>query len=323
MALRDLASDFSARAGGALSGFREKLSGGAAAGRGNDRNNGYDEYGYDEYGYEDTGSGNGAYNPYDNPYDEYSYNYEEDSPRGGSSRSGGRVSYPSLVTADDIRANTQASERARREGAGTAGRRSYSSNRVSVGYSDEVSDEAPAPVKSEAGRSKGYDSLFTSTSNTVSSSTPIEEVSVSSRPAGFTSTAKPTSAAYVSSVKAGATSSAASSAAASTVSFDPYAAYQGSGSTSYTSARNLKVLVPAAYGDVESIARTVKVGDVVVLNLAEVDGDLSKRVLDFSFGVASALDARVDCVGNKVFAISKGAALTSEETEKLKTQGVL
>ena len=50
---------------------------------------------------------------------------------------------------------------------------------------------------------------------------------------------------------------------------------------------------------------------------------LSKRILDFSFGVSSALDASVDCVADKVFVISRGAALTDAERMSLRGQGVL
>ena len=329
MDIRDMASDLSSRAGGAISGLKDRFSG-------NSRNNyddGYDEYGYDEYGYDDSYQDSG-YSPYDNPYDEYSYDYERDAPESGRSRSGSRVSYPSLVSADDIKASTQATERARREGTTERSRSSYSSNRVSVGYADSPEDLP----RTEAGRSRGYDSLFTpSSSATVSSSTPLEEVAVSSRPAGYASTTVTPSQAYVAQAREGqspasvasaaTTASAASAATASSTasasSFDPYAAYQGQGVSSYTSTRSLKVIAPKVYGEVENVSRSLKAGDVVVLKLSATDGDLSKRILDFSFGVASALDARVDCIADKVFVIAKGAALSNDETEKLKTMGVL
>ena len=51
--------------------------------------------------------------------------------------------------------------------------------------------------------------------------------------------------------------------------------------------------------------------------------DLSKRVLDFSFGVASALDANVECPASKVFAIARGNGLTEAEKRNLVSQGVL
>ena len=51
--------------------------------------------------------------------------------------------------------------------------------------------------------------------------------------------------------------------------------------------------------------------------------DLSKRILDFSFGVASALDANVECPGDKVFAIARGNALSEDEKRRLRNQGAL
>ena len=79
----------------------------------------------------------------------------------------------------------------------------------------------------------------------------------------------------------------------------------------------------AMSGDVERVARAVKSGDVVVLAMRNTPDDLSKRLLDFSFGVASALDANVECPGQKVFAIAKGNALTEDEKRRLRAQGVL
>ena len=67
----------------------------------------------------------------------------------------------------------------------------------------------------------------------------------------------------------------------------------------------------------------IVVGDVVVLDLAATPGDLAKRVLDFSFGVASALDARVDCIAEKVFIICRGEGLTLTERGSLRIQGII
>lgn len=89
------------------------------------------------------------------------------------------------------------------------------------------------------------------------------------------------------------------------------------------SSRNLVVLSPREYGEVEKVSRSLKAGDAVVLNLKAVPADLSKRVLDFSFGVASALDANVDCIGDKVFTITRFAQLSDAETMRLRGQGIL
>lgn len=106
-------------------------------------------------------------------------------------------------------------------------------------------------------------------------------------------------------------------------SYDPYDAYSGTGSMSYASKRKLTVVRPMAYGDVEQVARALKAGDVVVLAMRTTPDDLSKRILDFSFGVASALDANVECPAEKVFAIARGNALTEDEKRNLSLQGVL
>ena len=62
---------------------------------------------------------------------------------------------------------------------------------------------------------------------------------------------------------------------------------------------------------------------IVVLALKESGADLSKRILDFSFGVAAALDARIECVAPDVFTLNMGDALTLEEKHRLRRQGVM
>ena len=83
------------------------------------------------------------------------------------------------------------------------------------------------------------------------------------------------------------------------------------------------VVRPTSYNDVERVSRALKAGDAVVLAMRATPDDLSKRVLDFSFGVASALDASVECPAPKVFAIARGIGLTDAEKRSLTSQGVL
>ena len=87
--------------------------------------------------------------------------------------------------------------------------------------------------------------------------------------------------------------------------------------------RSLTVVKPTVYGDVERVSKAVKAGDVVVLVMRNTPDDLSKRILDCSFGVASALDANVECPGDKVFAIARGNALSEDEKRRLRNQGAL
>ena len=71
------------------------------------------------------------------------------------------------------------------------------------------------------------------------------------------------------------------------------------------------------------MARALKAGDVAVLVLAGTAPELAKRVLDFSFGAACALDASVDCPAEKVFVIARGQGLTDAERKQLAAQGIL
>ncbi len=89
-------------------------------------------------------------------------------------------------------------------------------------------------------------------------------------------------------------------------------------------ASHLEIIKPVAYADVEKIANAAKSGKSTVLVVEETKPALAKRILDFSFGVASALNLNVDKAAERVFIISKGSEmLTSEEREYLNKQGVL
>lgn len=134
--------------------------------------------------------------------------------------------------------------------------------------------------------------------------------------------------AYDLEAEAGASSNGFPSDAASNAASydDPYVAYVApdtAGQQSFVAKRHLSIIAPMSYGDVEGVARALKAGDVVVLVLTRTPDALSKRVLDFSFGAASALDASVDSVANKVFAITRDHGLTPSERTELRSQGVL
>lgn len=106
-------------------------------------------------------------------------------------------------------------------------------------------------------------------------------------------------------------------------SFDPYEAYSGAGAVAHAPSRSVVVLEPVQYAEVERVAKSLRAGDVVVLVLRNTQDQLAKRILDFSFGAASMVDARVDCIADKVFAISCGAALSDAERFELRSKGVM
>lgn len=86
----------------------------------------------------------------------------------------------------------------------------------------------------------------------------------------------------------------------------------------------LEIVKPKVYSDVEKIATAAKAGKTVVLTLVGTKSELAKRILDFSFGVASALNKNVDKADDKVFVISKGTEmLSADEREYLVKKGVL
>lgn len=268
----------------------------------------YDDYddGYaDEYG-DDCGEGYDEFAEYGPDYDRTRTGTRYDAPdavttrapRASSRSSRSDSGFPRLVSIDDVRAHTRIPDSLNRDPLPARRVTSSSGTLLRRGGDRTVVDAtAPAPSspayvaaetaarEAEQSRSEGLESLFSST-------TPARDAD--SAPSASTRS-----------------------------SFDPYEAYSGSGTTAHDPSRSLTVLMPNAYGDVERIAKILKAGDAVVLSLRSTPDQLSKRVLDFSFGVASALDARVECIADKVFSITRDAALTDAERTALRGKGVL
>ena len=267
--------------------LKDKL--GFGGGRSDRHDDYYDDSYYDDY---DDSSAGQSYDPdtYGDPYDRLEYTTRST----GSSRSvgsrSGRYSTPQLVSSGDIRATTSA-----------------------YGVS-EVAAKPQIDVPSVTRQAEEKESV----------SKIAEDFSIpASSYTDFVSPYKHTS-------PAGGSASAGESSFSSTVPFPSTADASSASSTqdasashSSSTARELTVLKPASYEDVASVAQSVRAGHIVVLSLRQTDPALSKRVLDFSFGVASALTAQVECVAEKTFVILQGRELTLEEKHKLAKQGVL
>lgn len=89
-------------------------------------------------------------------------------------------------------------------------------------------------------------------------------------------------------------------------------------------ATHLEIVRPGAYADVEKIATAAKAGKSVILVVSQTKPALAKRILDFSFGVASALNMNVDKAADRVFVLSRGAEMLSEdERSYLVDEGIL
>jgi cell division inhibitor SepF len=77
--------------------------------------------------------------------------------------------------------------------------------------------------------------------------------------------------------------------------------------------RRLEHIRPMAYADAEQVAQELRRGSVVVLDLRPTRPELAKRILDFSFGVASALEGQVDRHADRVYVFTRNGSLTDEE----------
>lgn len=270
--------------------LKDKL--GFGGGRSDRRDDYYDDPYYDDYADPEPaqGSYDSGYDPdtYGDPYDRLEYTTRSTgSSRPVGSRSG-RFSSAQLVSSGDIRATTSA-----------------------YGVSDVAAKptmELPSvPHRTEAEERESVSKIAEDFSIPASSYT------------DFVSPYKHSSSASASSSAALFTPSASSSSAVSGSSDDA----SGVSTHSASLAREIVVLKPTSYEDVSSIAQSVRAGKIVVLYLRQTDPALSKRVLDFSFGVASALIAQVDCLAEKTFVVLQGKELTLEEKHNLAKQGVL
>ena len=274
--------------GGVLDGIKSKLGIGAKKDDSRDSYDGYDSYdSYDDHG-------DDAYDDYDS-YDSYG-DYETTNPnrkvyneyRSHDNRATASegVTRPRLVSIDDVRANTQLDIDAR----------SYRDAK-----SADVRSSYDFAASSRELRSEGLNSLFSPTTDafahepdsSVSAERPAAVSPLSEQP-----TLRPAGMSYEA--------------------FSAVSARQ-----TPIPSRLLDIMRPRVYSDIEHMAKTVRNGNVALLVLTATPEALSKRLLDFSFGVASAFGARVDCIGNKVFAICIGDALSAEEMQNLKEQGVL
>ncbi len=270
--------------------LKDKL--GFGGGRSDRHDDYYDDPYYDDY--DDSPSGQGydaGYDPdtYGDPYDRLEYTTRSTgSSRSASSRSG-RYSVPQLVSSGDIRATTSA----------------YGVSEVAAKPQLDVSNAARQAEEKESVSKIAEDFSIPASSYT-----------------DFVSPYKHTSSAGSSSAASTSSLSSASSFTSSTESSSA-AAQEPATAHSTSTAREVTVLKPASYEDVSSVAQSVRAGHIVVLSLRQTDPALSKRVLDFSFGVASALTAQVDCIAEKTFVILQGRELTLEEKHKLAKQGVL
>lgn len=86
--------------------------------------------------------------------------------------------------------------------------------------------------------------------------------------------------------------------------------------------RQLQVIRPTRYEDAEAVTEVLKSGDAAIIVFTNTDRETMKRVLDFSFGAASALGAEAECIGQGIFAICRNVGLDDRERADLHAQGI-
>ena len=251
------------------------------------RKDDYEEYydDYEEYDEEDYGEYG-----YDESYERSSSSsrydpYSSVTTREVGGRSAGRSSMPRLVSIDDVRARTQVPSLSDRDG-GVSSRRTSGSN----SFRTMVDSSLPPQMTPEG----------------TAAASAAATAAHTARSEGLNSLFEPTTSSQDERPSAGSSRPAFGAAAAART----------------TPSRTLKVIKPVAYNDAEAIATALKLGDAVVLCLTGTPDALAKRILDFSFGVASALDANVESVGNKVFALTRINELSEGERSYLRSQGL-
>lgn len=91
-----------------------------------------------------------------------------------------------------------------------------------------------------------------------------------------------------------------------------------------TVSRRIVTITPTSYEDAAKVADAFRAGSSVVLALTAIRPELARRLLDFSFGVVSVNEGKVEKIGDRVFFLSRGGiSITESEKQQLIDAGVL
>jgi cell division inhibitor SepF len=78
----------------------------------------------------------------------------------------------------------------------------------------------------------------------------------------------------------------------------------------------VSVVEPSSFNDAQGLADRFKRQQPVILNLQNVDGDLSRRMVDFCSGLTYALDGQIQSVASRVFLLTPHNVEVSAEERK-------
>jgi cell division inhibitor SepF len=88
-------------------------------------------------------------------------------------------------------------------------------------------------------------------------------------------------------------------------------------------ASRVHVMDPKGFNDAQEVGDRLKAGQPVILNLQAVDRDLQRRLIDFSSGLAYALNGTMSKAADQVFLLTpSNVEVSEEEKERLQARGL-
>ncbi|GIU88009.1 MAG: hypothetical protein KatS3mg009_2524 [Acidimicrobiia bacterium] len=88
-------------------------------------------------------------------------------------------------------------------------------------------------------------------------------------------------------------------------------------------ATRVHVMEPKGFNDAQEVGDRLKSGQPVILNLQGVERDLQRRLIDFSSGLAYALNGTMSKAADQVFLLTpSNVEVSEEEKERLSARGL-
>jgi cell division inhibitor SepF len=82
------------------------------------------------------------------------------------------------------------------------------------------------------------------------------------------------------------------------------------------------VVAPSSFNQAQEVADKLKVNQPVIVNLQNVDRDLSRRIIDFASGLCYGIGGQMERVANQVFLLTpSNVEVSAEERRRLQEHG--
>ena len=83
------------------------------------------------------------------------------------------------------------------------------------------------------------------------------------------------------------------------------------------------VVAPRSFNDAQQVADRFKADQPIIVNLQDVDRDLSRRIIDFTSGLCYALSGNMEKVADSVYLLApSNVSLPEEERQRLQERGL-